>query len=236
LNIVNVANPSQPYVVGQYTGPWASGVDVVGNLAYVTDAGYWSGSLYILDVSNPAAPSLISHYATTGSYLVNVRVVSGTAYLADELNGLLVLDVSTPSQPVLKVRYDINGGCRSLDIVNDLIYLACEQAGLRIVRLDEGRPTATPTLTPRATATATISPTPTATSTATDSPTPTPAATQSATPTTTPTATSSETLPATSTLTAAATSSATATATPTQRPAPAADAVLYFPLIIDAGS
>jgi Ca2+-binding RTX toxin-like protein len=70
-------------------------VQVVGNYAYVAD--YYSG-LQIIDISNPAAPTLKGNYDTSGGAL-DVQVVGNYAYVADGGDGLQILDVSDFTNP-----------------------------------------------------------------------------------------------------------------------------------------
>ena len=71
----------------------ASDVEVVGGLACLTeDTGLW-----IIDVSNPAAPVEVS--VLLGG-AVGVEVVGGLAYVAAGSSGLRIIDVSNPEAPV----------------------------------------------------------------------------------------------------------------------------------------
>ena len=79
---------------------------MVGNYAYVADSVL--NGLVIVDVSNPAAPTLKGSYDTTG-YSYGVAVEGNYAYVADGDNGLLIVDVSNPAAPTLKGSYDTAG-------------------------------------------------------------------------------------------------------------------------------
>jgi hypothetical protein len=195
LVIVEVSNPTGPSVIGRYSGLWATGIDVVGNLAYVSDAPYSTGGLSIFDVSNPSAPVFLSKYSTVGANLDEVQVVNDLAYVADHLSGLWVIDVSNPLAPVLQEHAVIPGWTRSLAVVDDFIYLACGDGGLRILRLPNSSPHETST--PRLPITRTPSPSPTSfppSSTPTPSQTPIPPPSATPTASHTPTPTSSATI------------------------------------------
>jgi Ca2+-binding RTX toxin-like protein len=62
----------------------------VGNYAYVADL---DSGLQIINISNPAAPTLTGTYDTTG-YAQGVQVVGNYAYVADNDGGLKILNVS----------------------------------------------------------------------------------------------------------------------------------------------
>lgn len=116
LTIIDVTNPAVPVFVSTLpvgTGTWGRFVFISGNTAYVTDE--QAGGLYIIDISNPAAPSI------TGSILYAALGLSATAnlgrpykvgnycyiasydsgHLTDDDNALLVVDISNPAAPTL---------------------------------------------------------------------------------------------------------------------------------------
>jgi Ca2+-binding RTX toxin-like protein len=70
-------------------------VQVVGNYAYVADA---HSGLLIIDISNPAAPTLKGNYYTSGN-AQDVQVVGNYAYVAGGVDGLQILDVSDFTNP-----------------------------------------------------------------------------------------------------------------------------------------
>jgi hypothetical protein len=106
LEIFDVSTPTNPNHKGTYyTGASAISVDVSGGLAYLADG---VTDLRVLDVSVVANPTSVGVYdvdertacaaefARPASF---IRVVSNLVFSAGE-NGLHVLDVSTPANPV----------------------------------------------------------------------------------------------------------------------------------------
>lgn len=64
LQIVNVATPAEPVLVGSYdTSRWAENVAVAGNFAFVADG---DGGFYVINVANPADPVWTGGYPTNG--------------------------------------------------------------------------------------------------------------------------------------------------------------------------
>ena len=96
-----------------------------------------------MDVSNPEAPSEISAYDTPG-YAWDVSVSAGRAYVADGVNGLVVIDVSNPSVSVgighfLPEREQVE--IRAVDVIGSLAFLAAGYSGFTIVDItDPGNP------------------------------------------------------------------------------------------------
>ncbi|NCQ79423.1 MAG: hypothetical protein GPI99_15230 [Microcystis aeruginosa W13-15] len=127
VNITNVYEP--PTLVGKYDTPgydYAFGLEVVGNYAYVANDG-----LQIIDISNPAAPTLKGDYNTSGG-AKDVQVVGNYAYLADGYSGLQIIDISNPSNPILKGSYDTSGFAQGVQVVSKYAYVADQSSGLQI--------------------------------------------------------------------------------------------------------
>ena len=66
--------------------------------------------LGIIDVSDPASPSLTATFDTTGSVnSVTLSADGNTAFIADWQAGLQIIDVSNPASPSLTGTYDTTG-------------------------------------------------------------------------------------------------------------------------------
>jgi len=118
--------------IGTYdTTGLAVGVQVVGNYAYVAD--YTSG-LQIINISNPAAPSLSGTYDTTG-YTWGVEVVGNYAYVADRDSGLQIINISNPVAPSLSGTYNTTGEAFGVEVVGNYAYVADGESGLQIINI-----------------------------------------------------------------------------------------------------
>ncbi|MBC76829.1 MAG: hypothetical protein CME64_12515 [Halobacteriovoraceae bacterium] len=103
LYIYDVSNFSNPVLVGSLD-LWAVTpikMTADGTTAYI--AADDSGVL-IVDISNPAAPTLLSSFDTVGR-AKDIAFYNGHLLIADFGNGLVVLDVSNPSTPGLVTTY-----------------------------------------------------------------------------------------------------------------------------------
>ena len=58
----------------------------------------------IFNISNPASPALVHQY-TAGGEVYNVSVSGSLAYITTALNGLEILDISNPAQPLRIAQY-----------------------------------------------------------------------------------------------------------------------------------
>jgi len=95
ITILDLADPRRPKIVGRYTDGLASGVHNVwieGNYAYLVVDGVGNG-LRILDVSDPSEPTLVASYWAGNSFLHDVYVRDGLAFLSHWNAGLVILDV-----------------------------------------------------------------------------------------------------------------------------------------------
>ena len=118
ITILDLANPLAPTVLGRFTSELESGVHNVwidGDYAYVAVDGSGNG-LRILDISDPASPTVVARYWAGSSFLHDVYVRDGLAFLSHWNAGLVVLDVGngiaggTPESPVEVSRLSELGG------------------------------------------------------------------------------------------------------------------------------
>jgi len=94
-------------------------VQIVGNYAYVADN--FSG-LQIIDISNPAAPTLKGNYDTSGN-AYGVQIVGNYAYVADYGGGLKIIDVSDFTNPSIStVTLAVSPSSVTEDGTTNLIY------------------------------------------------------------------------------------------------------------------
>jgi len=102
LNIIDPTNPYKPVVVSSYSFGSTAELYVVaaaGKYAYVgvNESGRsGSGSLYVIDITNPLAPTFASKLLIPMSYITSIEIVGRYAYLADDSNGLNIVDISNP--------------------------------------------------------------------------------------------------------------------------------------------
>ncbi|QSV55193.1 MAG: DUF4347 domain-containing protein [Dolichospermum sp. UKL201] len=88
------------------------------------------------------APTLVGNYDTSGNAYY-VQVVGNYAYVADDLSGLQIIDISNPKTPTLKGNYDTSGFACGVQVVGNYAYVTDGYSGLQII--DISNPT-TPTL------------------------------------------------------------------------------------------
>jgi hypothetical protein len=120
ITLLSLADPAHPRVITRYTQRLENGVHNVwieGNHLYVVEDGASAnGGLHILDISNPAAPVEVAHFYAGSSFVHDVYVRDGLAFVSHWDAGLVILDVGngvrggSPSRPVEVSRILTSGG------------------------------------------------------------------------------------------------------------------------------
>jgi hypothetical protein len=139
LQVLEIADPANPVVLGRYEGIAPSVLDLVveGERAYIA-AG---DGLAVLDVSDPTAPTgTVTYHADglTGSGR-DLAVAGSTVYIAAGEAGLLVVDTSDPVNPRVVGSHDTAGHTWAIALAKDdpqghtYAYLADEYNGLRVI-------------------------------------------------------------------------------------------------------
>jgi len=94
-------------------------VALQGNYAYIGEG----PRLTILDISNPASPTVLGKTLPLPDTVRRVAVAGSYAYVADYDGGLRVVDVSTPSNPMEVGFYDTPGDAYGVAVAGDYAYV-----------------------------------------------------------------------------------------------------------------
>ncbi|MBD2289535.1 DUF4347 domain-containing protein [Microcystis wesenbergii FACHB-1317] len=130
LQIIDISNPTNPTLKGNYDTGWAYGVQIVGNYAYIADT--YTG-LQIIDISNPTNPTFKGNYYTSEAVpAYDVQVVGNYAYIITR-SGLQIIDISNPTNPTLNGNYNYGSDdAYGVQIVGNYAYVA-HLLGLQII-------------------------------------------------------------------------------------------------------
>lgn len=118
VTILDLADPSTPVEVSRFTSGLESGIHNVwieGNYAYLVLDGTGNG-LRVMDISNPASPTIVANFYAGTSFLHDVYVRDGIAFLSHWNAGIILLDVGngivggSPTNPVEISRIGDLGG------------------------------------------------------------------------------------------------------------------------------
>ncbi len=131
---------------GHYESPYAYGVEIVGNYAYIWEyidgnpvGGTEDTRIKILDISDPTNLTHLGSYEIEED-IHHIEVVDDYAYVAVDDYGLLVLNISNPAYPYYVASYeDMDGSPSSVAISGSYAYVTVE-AGTRLLVLDISNP------------------------------------------------------------------------------------------------
>ena len=121
----------------------ARNVELVGQIGGATDTVAVQGRyayiglgprLAVVDISNPARPTLVGQSAILPDLVEDVAVSGTLAYVADGDGGLRVIDVSNSAAPHEVGYYDTPGWAEGVAVSGTLVYVADGGGGLAILR------------------------------------------------------------------------------------------------------
>ncbi len=128
--VIDISEASNPSEVGRLTtSSVVNGIAVAGNYVYVADG---DNGLVVVDIANPAAPTIIGTYTYSSGYAYGVDVAGSYAYLANGNSGILTVDITNPAAPTLKGRYDTSNA-KNVALSDDYAYISDDVNGLAIV-------------------------------------------------------------------------------------------------------
>lgn len=120
VTLVDLSDPAEPRAIHRFTQGLESGVHNVwleGRYAYlVVDGSAPAAGLHILDIGEPTAPRTVARFYGGESFLHDVYVRDGLAFLSHWNAGLIILDVGngvaggSPTRPVEVSRIKTAGG------------------------------------------------------------------------------------------------------------------------------
>ncbi|MBN1423964.1 hypothetical protein JXA88_05340, partial [Candidatus Fermentibacteria bacterium] len=87
LRVVDVSDPANPAELGTLGSSWAADVAVWEHFAFVANG---FDGLMVVDVQDPASMSIVGSY-DTGDWAQGIFSVGSTVYVADEYDGMYVL-------------------------------------------------------------------------------------------------------------------------------------------------
>lgn len=129
LAVLDCSQPSAPALIASvHTPGWATSIDLRGNYAFVTHA--WLG---IYDVSNPAAPFVVSilDQGVVNAYDVDVR--DDLAYMACGTAGFRIVDVADPNSPFFVGGVETPGDARDVVVQGAYAYVADGLGGVQMI-------------------------------------------------------------------------------------------------------
>ena len=128
LRVMDISNPTQPYVAGYLSVGSAQDIELVGSYAYLAR----SSNILIVDVSNPTTPTALGSVNTT-SYPREIDITGTHAFVANAF-GMAVVNISNPMAPTLVTTYNpYQGEVSAIAVKGNYAYLAVETEGIYVL-------------------------------------------------------------------------------------------------------
>ena len=104
MDIFDVSDPTNPVLLGSFQDSDTSSCEeftLIGNLAYITGYPY---EIYIVDITNPAAPELLTTYTPEGVpenvRIESIDIIGNYAYICEVADDIVhIVDISNPMAP-----------------------------------------------------------------------------------------------------------------------------------------
>ena len=108
FEIINITNPTTPFVVGSFRSCKGRGIAISGDYAYTGGSGGFF--LNIFDITTPTLPILVGKYQARNAD--GVAVVGDYVYIAadEDYHSLQIINVATPTKPVLVGSLELGEG------------------------------------------------------------------------------------------------------------------------------
>lgn len=134
--VLDVSDPNNPTLLGKLTGTHENfnHLRVVDGYVY---AGFGSGGLDVIDVSNPAQPQIVKNLSLGN--ISDLQIAGNYAYAVSYNSGLVVLDISQPAQPVIVTNIAPVCFAQGVSVVGNYAYVVGRCGGTMAV-LDISNP------------------------------------------------------------------------------------------------
>lgn len=133
MRIIDVSDVTNPNEVGcYYTANWVQDVEVRNGIAYILDMLF---GVYIVNVSNPALPVLLSH-TSLDHFGLGITIGNSIAYISEWIS-FRAIDISDPTNPSTLDTIGLSGLSQVAVVDSSSAYVASSSGGLRIVDIRE---------------------------------------------------------------------------------------------------
>jgi hypothetical protein len=139
VHIIDVHDPSHPTLLSRANNSSSqfeavAGLWLSGSFLYISE----TNGIVIYDVSQPTMPQRLALYWEGGS-TPGISVVGDRAYVSSGNGDMHIVDVSTPSQPVLLGKADLPIALWTAHIQGSYAYVALHQYGLQVIDISDPR-------------------------------------------------------------------------------------------------
>jgi hypothetical protein len=142
LSILNCSNPGNPVLLSTYPFPdsfiFGTGICLSNNYVYIYSIDAYSDRCYVqtIDVSNPNELQQINYYRTC-SGVYDVQVDGQYLYVANDIDGIKIFNITNSQHPLLIGSYDTPGYARHIKLDGDILYVADYGVGVQLISLED---------------------------------------------------------------------------------------------------
>lgn len=134
FKILNATNPFAVTELGSLmVGTSVENLDVNGRVAYITT---YDDGLRCINITNLKAPTEIGSYNPTIMSFTDIEVIGEIACIANESTGLVLLDVSDPTEPKFVNSLDWGQNPNTLDAEDDHVILG-DDTGFAMINISD---------------------------------------------------------------------------------------------------
>ncbi len=127
LHILSIQDPLNPWEEGRLTGVYGMDLQVLDIFAYVP-------SFAIIDISDSSNPTRVGGCGLPApGYGVWTNSPFGYTFIADQYEGLQVINISNPVNPWIEGRFDGADDSRDVFVLGNYAYVANQRKGLKIL-------------------------------------------------------------------------------------------------------
>jgi hypothetical protein len=136
MEIIDVSYPQIPYRLSSIPiDGYCNSISVLDGYAFVLTR---NNGLYIVDVQDTLSPVVVSHFFPVNRVSYDLEIREARAYIAQDFEGMAVLDISDPIYPYEIGRYNSPESARYVTVQNSVAYLSDYRGGVQILDITEG--------------------------------------------------------------------------------------------------
>ena len=140
LQVIDASDPSTFYIGFAQISTYTQDVAISGNYAYVIESGALYPGVEVVDISDPYNPAVIKRFDRGKGYGIeivgNYAFIAGREEYAQSQDGLVVVDISTPSAPFDAGYVDTSGSAMEVSVSGAIAGLA-DSIDLKIIDISD---------------------------------------------------------------------------------------------------
>ncbi|MFX0205279.1 MAG: matrixin family metalloprotease [Candidatus Hodarchaeota archaeon] len=134
FNVVDIMNPLNPRIIGSLGGRgWGHDIEVSGSYAYVSYS--YPPKLLVVDIVDPQNIRIVGSVEIFGSFSYGLDIVGSLAFIANHEDGLHLVNVSDPQNPIIVYSLDTPGHATSVYVHGIYAYVTDGFSGFHVIRI-----------------------------------------------------------------------------------------------------